>query len=103
MFALMVYATLYHYMADGPFRPDYHMDYDSCSHLWWRNLLYINNLFEDQVDGEMVTDLLHIQLPLSFTCSLHPFHFQCFSWSWYLCVDWQLFLVAPIFIYALWR
>ena len=60
MFALMVYATLYHYMADGPFRPDYHMDYDSCSHLWWRNLLYINNLFEDQVDGEMVTDLLYI-------------------------------------------
>lgn len=29
--------------------------------------------------------------------------FQCLSWSWYLSVDMQLYIIAPALIYPLWR
>uniref|UniRef100_A0A1I7WU94 NRF domain-containing protein n=1 Tax=Heterorhabditis bacteriophora TaxID=37862 RepID=A0A1I7WU94_HETBA len=46
----------------------------SCENTWWKNLLYINN-YE----------------PLT----------QCYAISWYLAVDTQLYVFAPIFLVAL--
>lgn len=50
---------------------------DRCINSWWSNLLYINNYVNDE------------QL--------------CMFQSWYLAVDTQLFILAPIVVYPLWR
>uniref|UniRef100_A0A8R1DQ55 NRF domain-containing protein n=1 Tax=Caenorhabditis japonica TaxID=281687 RepID=A0A8R1DQ55_CAEJA len=49
---------------------------DSCKTRWWRNLIYINNFDTDQKT-------------------------TCYGVSWYLAVDTQLYLVAPIVLVAL--
>ncbi|XP_011704081.1 PREDICTED: nose resistant to fluoxetine protein 6-like [Wasmannia auropunctata] len=46
----------------------YERPHETCSKYWWRNLLYINNLFS--------------------------FKTMCMSWSWYLSVDMQFFVIA---------
>ncbi|KAF1753154.1 hypothetical protein GCK72_019710 [Caenorhabditis remanei] len=48
---------------------------DVCAQYWWQNMLYINNLF--------------------------PNANQCYGITWYLGVDTQLYLVAPIFLIGL--
>ena len=42
---MMVYATLFHYIATGPFMLDVWYDADSCKDSWWSALLYVNNFF----------------------------------------------------------
>ncbi|CAI5448562.1 unnamed protein product [Caenorhabditis angaria] len=49
---------------------------DACKTLWWHNLLYFNN-FDNQVTGQ-----------------------TCYGITWYLATDFQIYLVAPIFIIA---
>uniref|UniRef100_A0A158P6E4 Acyl_transf_3 domain-containing protein n=1 Tax=Angiostrongylus cantonensis TaxID=6313 RepID=A0A158P6E4_ANGCA len=46
-----------------------------CQQHWWRNMLYINNFFNISED--------------------------CYGITWYLAVDTQLYMVAPIFLVAL--
>ncbi|KAK6049674.1 hypothetical protein COOONC_12821 [Cooperia oncophora] len=46
-----------------------------CQKYWWRNMLYINNLFGHET--------------------------ECYGISWYLAVDTQLYVVAPVFLMAL--
>ncbi|GLV41238.1 uncharacterized protein CBL_04762 [Carabus blaptoides fortunei] len=50
---------------------------DRCLNSWWANILYINNYVN--VDN------------------------MCMFQSWYLSVDTQLFMLAPLIIYPLWR
>ena len=45
MLILMFYGTLFHYMASGPFYNPYLGDVDGCKQSWWRNLIYINNIW----------------------------------------------------------
>ncbi|KAJ1347282.1 hypothetical protein KIN20_002307 [Parelaphostrongylus tenuis] len=47
----------------------------SCQQHWWRNMLYINNFFADSE--------------------------HCYSVSWYLAVDTQLYMAAPVFLITL--
>ncbi|CAI2355346.1 unnamed protein product [Caenorhabditis sp. 36 PRJEB53466] len=49
---------------------------DACKTNWWRNLIYINNFDLDQTKS-------------------------CYGISWYLAVDTQLYLVAPVVLVAL--
>ncbi|CAO4381665.1 unnamed protein product [Caenorhabditis nigoni] len=49
---------------------------NGCKKTWWRNLLYINN-FGDNTQA-------------------------CYGPTWYLAVDTQLYLIAPIILIALW-
>ncbi|UMM37760.1 hypothetical protein L5515_009426 [Caenorhabditis briggsae] len=49
---------------------------NGCKKTWWRNLLYINN-FGDSTQA-------------------------CYGITWYLAVDTQLYLIAPIILIALW-
>uniref|UniRef100_A0A1I7UU44 NRF domain-containing protein n=1 Tax=Caenorhabditis tropicalis TaxID=1561998 RepID=A0A1I7UU44_9PELO len=49
---------------------------NACQKTWWRNLLYINN-FGDSTQA-------------------------CYGISWYLAVDTQLYLIAPIILISLW-
>ena len=46
MLVLMTEATLSPYFADGPIYPPNGFEVDYCENSWWRNLLYINNLFD---------------------------------------------------------
>ena len=42
---LMLYMNLFHYMRNGPLMPPVLDDITSCKDIWWRNLLYIQNLW----------------------------------------------------------
>lgn len=72
-------ATLMVYLGTGPNWYNVNLLSNACRISWWRQFLYINNLFP-----------------------LDPYH-QCIGQAWYLAVDMQLFLLSPLFIYPLWR
>ena len=65
------------YVGSGPlwFLPDVHY----CEKYWWTTILYINNFY-----------------PTTFSD-------QCFSLSWYLANDMQLFIISPIFLLLLYH
>jgi hypothetical protein len=45
---------------------------ENCKKYWWRNLLFIQNLY--------------------------PLEESCMSWSWYVATDFQLFILASILV-----
>lgn len=53
------------------------LEQSRCQASWWRNVLYINNYIG--------TDQL------------------CMFQSWYLAADTQLFLLAPLLLYPMWK
>lgn len=63
MLVMMTEATLSPYFTDGPIYPPQGFEVDYCEKSWWKNLLYINNLFDP---AEMVTK----QCVLSFNIYL---------------------------------
>ncbi|XP_034303620.2 nose resistant to fluoxetine protein 6 [Magallana gigas] len=75
MLVLMTEATLSSYFADGPVYPPQGFEVDYCEKSWWKNLLYINNLFDP---AEM-----------------------CMGWSWYLSNDMQFFILSPLLLIPL--
>jgi len=60
---------LSYYACLGPLCPPQNFN---CADYWWRNLLNINNFFQE---GSM-----------------------CAGWTWYLANDFQFFLISPIFL-----
>ncbi|XP_073967401.1 nose resistant to fluoxetine protein 6-like [Choristoneura fumiferana] len=75
---ILFYMTWLPKIGEGPLWEDrMQLEQERCMTSWWANILYINNYVN--------TDNL------------------CMFQSWYLSVDTQLFFVAPIFIYSLWR
>ncbi|XP_049532610.1 nose resistant to fluoxetine protein 6-like [Anopheles darlingi] len=77
--ALILYtATLMRYSGSGPFWDGaMTLMADNCRTYWWSTLLYIQNYVNP-------TEL-------------------CLGHSWYLSVDMQLYLCAPLLVYPLWR
>ncbi|KAM3968322.1 nose resistant to fluoxetine protein 6 [Aphomia sociella] len=75
---IFFYMTWLPKIGEGPmWEGKMRLEQDRCMESWWTNIIYINNYIN--------TDKM------------------CMFQSWYLSVDTQLFFVAPIFIYALWR
>ncbi|XP_057365447.1 nose resistant to fluoxetine protein 6-like [Daphnia carinata] len=72
-------ATLMVYIGTGPNWYNVIVASEGCRVSWWRQFLYINNLFP--------TDM----------------NVQCMGETWYIAVDMQLFIIAPLLIYPLWR
>nr|CAI5836893.1 unnamed protein product [Callosobruchus analis] len=73
-----LYATLLPRLGSGPFwESKIGLEQERCLSSWWTNLLYINNYVS--------TDRL------------------CMFQSWYLAVDYHLFIIAPFLINALWK
>ncbi|KAI9559818.1 hypothetical protein GHT06_013825 [Daphnia sinensis] len=72
-------ATLMVYIGTGPNWYNVVIASEGCRITWWRQFLYINNLFP--------TDM----------------NVQCMGETWYIAVDMQLFVLAPLLIYPLWR
>ncbi|GIY98686.1 nose resistant to fluoxetine protein 6 [Caerostris extrusa] len=76
MIVLAYFTTLYTYVSDGPYWPDYDVD-ANCQVRWWWNPLYINNFLDSQE--------------------------QCMAWAWYLANDMQFYVISPLFLISLWR
>ncbi|XP_068912453.1 nose resistant to fluoxetine protein 6-like [Tenebrio molitor] len=75
---VLVSATLLKYMGSGPLWPIVDQDVQQpCAKYWWSALLYVQNYVN-------LTDM-------------------CLGHSWYLSVDFQLYLISPVLLYALWN
>ena len=61
-------------VSTGPFWGLLNQDYENCSQWWWTNLLYINTI-----------------VPWNNS-------FPCYAVSWYMSVDFQLFLILPFIV-----
>lgn len=73
-----LYATWLPKLGDGPiWDKRMKLEQERCQVSWWKNLLYINNY--------VGTDKL------------------CMFQSWYLATDTQLFILAPLILYPLWK
>ncbi|XP_075727286.1 nose resistant to fluoxetine protein 6 [Rhipicephalus microplus] len=78
MITVAVSAFLMHYMGDGPLWMDIITTYEStCRDNWWMNLINIQNFINTKK--------------------------ACLPHTWYSAVDFQLYCIAPIFIYLLYR
>ncbi|XP_026326744.1 nose resistant to fluoxetine protein 6-like [Hyposmocoma kahamanoa] len=78
MIVILFYMTWLPKIGEGPLWENRMLlEQERCQESWWTNILYINNYVN--------TDKL------------------CMFQSWYLSVDTQLFFIAPVFIYSLWR
>lgn len=75
---IALYSTIYPRLGSGPlWNARIGLEQDRCQSSWWANLLYINNY--------VATEKL------------------CMFQSWYLSTDTQLFILAPLILYPLWR
>lgn len=73
-----LYATWMPKLGDGPLWDSrMGLEQERCQISWWKNLLYINNYIGNE--------------------SL------CMFQSWYLATDTQLFVLAPLILYPLWK
>ncbi|KAL3870231.1 hypothetical protein ACJMK2_038308 [Sinanodonta woodiana] len=77
MLLMMVYVPTVKYWSDGPLWPKDGFEYNYCKDTWWINLLYINNIVEDDK--------------------------TCMGWGWYLANDMQFFVVSPILMISLYK
>ncbi|KAL5284195.1 hypothetical protein ACFFRR_006458 [Megaselia abdita] len=75
---LMLFAmSLLKFFGNGPFWDLFlKVGNDKCEDNWWMNLLYIQNYAADVI---------------------------CIQQTWYLAIDFQLFLFSPLILYGLWR
>ncbi|OXU18191.1 hypothetical protein TSAR_005433 [Trichomalopsis sarcophagae] len=72
-----LYVTWLPRLDSGPLWSRMKLENERCHASWWANLLYVNNYVN--------TDQL------------------CMFQSWYLSVDTQLFVLAPVIVYPLWK
>ena len=49
-----------HYFADGLYETEHIEDIDDCDTQWWKNMLYVNNLFVDKPKRVRINILLKI-------------------------------------------
>ncbi|XP_042213223.1 nose resistant to fluoxetine protein 6-like [Homarus americanus] len=75
-----LYATVVHLFVSGPLAYNYQYWRKGCQQFWWRDILFVNNFVNDGTN-EAAGD--------------------CLGQSWYLAVDTQLYLVAPLIILPL--
>ncbi|XP_048778807.2 nose resistant to fluoxetine protein 6-like isoform X3 [Ostrea edulis] len=98
MIVLMVTVCLGRYLGDGPVWPKDGFE-KNCKDTWWRNLLYINNLFEGDEFGTFWTTLIDSKNRRICDCVLS--RFRCFGVAWYLANDMQFFILSPLMLLPL--
>ena len=74
---MLVLTTLILHLGSGPQWERMEAQSELCEKYWWRNLLYINNLFDEDK--------------------------SCMGESWYLACDFQLFLMGPWICFLIWK
>jgi len=72
MIVLLVFWKLSSYSRTGPLWPFYTFEAQNCALTWWKNAIFLNNWLVEE----------------GF----------CMDWTWYLAVDFQLYLLLLIFI-----
>uniref|UniRef100_A0A915AML5 Nose resistant-to-fluoxetine protein N-terminal domain-containing protein n=1 Tax=Parascaris univalens TaxID=6257 RepID=A0A915AML5_PARUN len=70
-----VSAAIQNHLTRGPMQLAFIFDQEACRKYWWRNVLYINNLY--------------------------GLESQCMAHTWYLAVDWQIHIFSPLLIVPL--
>ncbi|XP_052756177.1 O-acyltransferase like protein-like [Galleria mellonella] len=70
---ILLQASLFHRVSDGPMWEEVAIQTERCRKYWWSTLLYIQNYYN----------------PTS----------MCLPHTWYLAIDWQLFLISPIILF----
>ncbi|KAH8278553.1 hypothetical protein KR018_005172, partial [Drosophila ironensis] len=95
--AIIVHMKILPLMADGPLYGKWNFDnYDNCKTDWYWTLLYVQNYAANSEVGYIS---LHFLLKL-----LKWFYmFQCMIQAWYLAIDMQLYILAPIFLFAVYK
>ncbi|XP_071532647.1 O-acyltransferase like protein-like [Panulirus ornatus] len=76
-----MYATVVRFFISGPYAYYWHYWQGGCEKTWWRDILFINNFVNEPISPEIAGD--------------------CLGQCWYLAVDTQLYLVAPLIILPL--
>lgn len=75
----------------------YEKTHENCAKYWWRNLLYINNLFgRDAIVRAHLIKILKIRDIQNFSKIFIVL--QCMSWSWYLACDMQFYVIAMMLL-----
>ncbi|CAF3539956.1 unnamed protein product [Adineta steineri] len=88
---LLIYITLSPYFGQsGPIYPINGSETLACKHTWWRNLLYINNMFDSRDSCMPVTWFLAANMQLHW---IAPLFLLATSWKWICGI-----LVAIVFI-----
>ena len=75
---MLIYSTLFLHLGTGPKFGSLENEVFACHEQWWKNLLYINNLFQN--NGP-----------------------ECMGVTWYLACDFQMFLLGPWIMILLWK
>lgn len=103
--SILFTVSLLRYLGNGPLWPTIIGAFEQrCENNWMTTLLYIQNYVNP---SELVRFSIKIQF-CTLLCSLKAKHaqslmfkMQCLGHSWYLSIDMQLFLIAPIIIYLI--
>ncbi|XP_044255135.1 nose resistant to fluoxetine protein 6-like [Tribolium madens] len=75
---IFVLKNLYNYLGNGPKMPILHEIFQKpCEKYWWTTLLYVQNYVN-------VSEM-------------------CLEETWYLSIDFQLYVISPIIFFALWK
>lgn len=95
MILILFFVTFPKFIVSGPFA-NLDLYVPHCEKFWWSALLHVQNYVNpnELVSGSEIWFSL---LPT------HKNNFQCLDWSWYLSVDFQLFILSPLLIYPLWK
>ena len=107
MIILMAYTCLVDAISDGPSTPSPPDLFAAatCRTSWWKNLLYLNNFIMDEeviTNSRSQTDAYQkCEKPLSHSVLLDVT--QCMFWTWYMANDFQFYVIAPLFIFLLYR
>lgn len=76
--AILFVAGIYTHISSGPlWHMDTQFEQDNCRKYWWRNILYIQNLF--------------------------PIEDMCHDVSWYLGIDMQFYTISLVILYPLYK
>lgn len=79
MFVLLFNDKIFGFLGEGPFWFEFRSKVRDCSKYWWTNLLYINNFYPMRAND------------------------MCMPWAWYLAVDMQFHIFAPLVLFSAYR
>lgn len=103
---ILFLVSIYRFSGDGPLWYTTTSYRTNCETNWWSTLLHIQNYWNTKLNerhdmvcvGIYEDEKFHHERNYKFL-----FVFQCIPQAWYLAADFQLFLIAPFFVYALRR
>lgn len=103
--SILFSVSLMRYFGNGPLWPNtITLLSKQCERNWWAALLYIQNYYNpiDVVSFILLFRILFAHFSCNVCVFLSNFS-KCLAHSWYLSVDMQLFVFAPLVVYLIYR